>query len=165
VDYLIIEFPAGQSNFTSEMAKELVSLAEAGTIRVIDILILVKDADGSVEAMELSDLEDMGELQVLEAELAELLAEDDVLRTETGRRTPASGASRRRRTRDRTAHQWARVRTSCMSSSTRTNGRPNATSPFISSSAASEAEPPEELSLCNDVRPSPGRTRSTAVAT
>jgi hypothetical protein len=39
----------------------------------------VKDADGSVEAMELSDLEDLGELQVLEAELAELLAEDDVL--------------------------------------------------------------------------------------
>jgi hypothetical protein len=79
IDYLIIEFPSGQSNFTGEMAKQLVSLAEAGTIRVIDILILVKDADGSVEAMELSDLEDMGELQVLEAELAELLAEDDVL--------------------------------------------------------------------------------------
>ena len=40
-----------------------------------------------------------------------------------------------------------------------------AASPFISSSTASETEPPGELSLCNEVRPSPGRTRSTAVAT
>src|SRR4051812_44070749 len=61
------------------MAKELLALVDAGTIRVIDILILTKDADGSVEAMELADFEDLGELQVLEAELAELLAEEDVL--------------------------------------------------------------------------------------
>jgi hypothetical protein len=46
---------------------------------VIDILVLVKDDDGSVEALELSDLEELGELQVLEAELAELLAADDVI--------------------------------------------------------------------------------------
>ncbi len=79
VDYVIVEFPAGHSSFTGEMAKELVALVDAGTIRVIDVLILVKDADGSVEAMELSDIEELGELQVLETQLAELLAEDDVL--------------------------------------------------------------------------------------
>ncbi len=78
VDYVIVEFPAGASSFTGEMAKELLALVEAGTIRVIDVLILQKDKDGSVEAMELSDIEELGELQVLEAELAELLAEDDV---------------------------------------------------------------------------------------
>ena len=78
VDYLIIEFPAGKSNFTGEMAKELLALVEAGTIRVIDVLILVKDEDGSVEAIELSDIEELGELQALEAQLAELLAADDV---------------------------------------------------------------------------------------
>jgi hypothetical protein len=78
VDYVIVEFPAGASNFTGEMATELVTLSEAGTIRVIDVLVLVKADDGTVDAMELSDLEDLGELQTLEAELAELLAEDDV---------------------------------------------------------------------------------------
>ncbi len=46
---------------------------------MIDVLVLTKAADGSVEAMELSDIEELGELQKLEAELAELLAEDDVL--------------------------------------------------------------------------------------
>jgi hypothetical protein len=79
VDYVVVEFPAGQSSFTGEMAAELLSLVEAGTIRLIDVLILTKDDDGSVEAMELADLEDLGPLQVLETELAELLAEDDVM--------------------------------------------------------------------------------------
>jgi hypothetical protein len=78
VDYLVVEFPAGKSNFTGEMAKELLALADSGTIRVIDVLILTKNEDGSVEAMELSDIEELGELQAVEAQLAELLAADDV---------------------------------------------------------------------------------------
>jgi hypothetical protein len=78
VDYLVVEFPAGQSNFTGEMAAELLALVEGGIIRVIDVLILTKDEDGAVEAMELSDVGELGELQALEAELAELLAAEDV---------------------------------------------------------------------------------------
>src|SRR4051794_12516246 len=78
VDYVVVEFPAGQSSFTGDMAKELVALVDSGTIRVIDVLILTKDEDGSVEAMELSDVAELGELQQIEAELAELLAADDV---------------------------------------------------------------------------------------
>jgi len=79
VDYVIVEFPEGQQHFTGAMVDELVKLIEAGTIRLIDVLILTKDADGKVEAMELSDLPNLGALEVYEAELAELLAEDDVL--------------------------------------------------------------------------------------
>src|SRR5205085_12476122 len=78
VDNLVEEYPAGASSFTGEMAAELRALADSGTIRVIDVLILTKDADGTVEATELSDIGELGELQAIEAELAELLAEDDV---------------------------------------------------------------------------------------
>ena len=78
VDYLIVEFPAGASNFTGEMAKELLALVDAGTIRVIDVLILTKNEDGSVDAMELSDIEELGPLQAVEAQLASLLAAEDV---------------------------------------------------------------------------------------
>ena len=42
------------------------------------MLILTKGDDGSIEAMELSDVEELGALEALEAELAELLAEDDI---------------------------------------------------------------------------------------
>jgi hypothetical protein len=78
VDYLVVEFPAGKSNFTGEMAKELLALVDAGTIRVIDVLILQKNEDGTVDATELSDIEELGELEKLEAQLAELLAAEDV---------------------------------------------------------------------------------------
>lgn len=79
VDYMVVEFPAGASNFTGEMAAELISLVESGTIRVIDIVILQKSEDGQIEASELSDVGELGELQALEAQLAELLAEDDIV--------------------------------------------------------------------------------------
>src|SRR3954449_404554 len=78
VDYLVVEFPAGASNFTGEMAKELLALVDAGTIRVIDVLILTKNEDGTVDATELSDIEELGRLQAVEAQLAEFLAADDV---------------------------------------------------------------------------------------
>ncbi len=78
VDYLVVEFPAGASSFTGEMAAELVALVDSGTIRVIDVLIRTKDADGTVEATELSDIAELGDLQAIEAELAELLAAEDV---------------------------------------------------------------------------------------
>jgi hypothetical protein len=78
VDYLVVEFPAGETNFTGEIAAELLALVERDLIRVIDVLILAKAEDGSVEAMELSDVGELGELEALEAQLAELLAEEDV---------------------------------------------------------------------------------------
>jgi hypothetical protein len=78
VDYIVVEFPAGASNFTGEMAKELLALVDSGTVRVIDVLILTKNEDGSVDAMELSDIEELGPLQAVESQLAELLAADDV---------------------------------------------------------------------------------------
>jgi Family of unknown function (DUF6325) len=78
VDYIVVEFPAGESSFTGEMADELIALVEAGTIRLIDVLILTKNEDGTVDAMELSEIEQLGPLQTVEAQLAELLAEDDV---------------------------------------------------------------------------------------
>ena len=78
VDYVVVEFPTGASNFTGEMADELLKLVDSGIIRVIDVLILSKGEDGTVDAMELSDVPELGELRALEAQLAELLAAEDV---------------------------------------------------------------------------------------
>ncbi|RZU65529.1 hypothetical protein EV379_1863 [Microterricola gilva] len=78
VDYLVVEFPTGEANFTGEIVAELVKLVDAGTIRVIDMMILTKDDEGTIDAMELSDSGDLGDLLRIEADLAELLAADDV---------------------------------------------------------------------------------------
>jgi hypothetical protein len=78
VDYLIVEFPAGQQNFTGEGAAELLRLHDAGIIRLMDILILQKAEDGTVMAQELGDLGELGEFQQIEAQLVQTLAEEDV---------------------------------------------------------------------------------------
>jgi hypothetical protein len=78
VDYLIVEFPDGKQDFTGEGIRELVRLHEARTIRVMDILVLQTGDDGTVMAQELGDLEELGELQRIEAELVQTLAEEDV---------------------------------------------------------------------------------------
>ena len=80
VDYLVVEFPADQQNFTGEAAEELLRLHDAGLIRVMDLVLIAKGDDGTVMAQELGDLENMGEFARLETELAETLAEEDVLR-------------------------------------------------------------------------------------
>lgn len=78
VDYLVVEFPAGQSNFDGGMAKELAALVDRGQIRILDLLVLHKDDDGSIEAFEIDDLDEVDELRVLETQIAEILAEEDV---------------------------------------------------------------------------------------
>ena len=78
VDYLVVEFPPGHQNFTGEMAAELRRLVDSRTIRLLDLLILKKDVDGSFDAMEIDDLDLVDDLRALEGEIAEILAADDV---------------------------------------------------------------------------------------
>jgi len=78
VDWIVVEFPG--SRFKGEIAPALEDLVERGIVRVLDLLILRKDDDGTLEAFELSDLDEteMGSLRSYETELAMLLSEDDV---------------------------------------------------------------------------------------
>lgn len=78
VDYLVVEFPPDAQNFTGAMAEEIGRLVEAGIIRLLDLLILHKDENGDVEALEIDDLDPLDDLRVAETQLAEVLAEDDV---------------------------------------------------------------------------------------
>jgi hypothetical protein len=79
VDYLVVEFPAGASHFTGEMAKEIGKLVDAKLIRLLDLLILQKDEAGSIDAIEINDLEELDDLRVAETQLADLLAYEDVV--------------------------------------------------------------------------------------
>jgi hypothetical protein len=78
VDWIVVEFPG--SRFNGEIAPALADLVDRDLIRVLDLLVLKKDSDGTLEAYELADLDDteLGELRSHEAELAMLLSEEDV---------------------------------------------------------------------------------------
>ena len=78
VDWIVVEFPG--SRFSGQIAPALLDLVERDLVRVLDLLVLKKDADGTLEAFELSDLDEgeIGELRTYESELAMLLSEEDV---------------------------------------------------------------------------------------
>jgi hypothetical protein len=78
VDWIVVEFPG--SRFNGEIAPALRDLVDRDVVRVLDLLVLKKDSDGTLEAFELSDLDpsEIGELRGYESQLAMLLSEDDV---------------------------------------------------------------------------------------
>ena len=54
VDYAMIAFP--DNDFKGEIVPALKDLVDAGTIRLIDVAFLMKDANGEVSAFELTEL-------------------------------------------------------------------------------------------------------------
>jgi uncharacterized protein DUF6325 len=81
VDWLVVEFPADKANFSGEMARELKALVERELVRVLDLVFIRKNEDGSIDVDELSDVPEdaVGELLAHEAALAILLAEADIV--------------------------------------------------------------------------------------
>ena len=78
VDFVVVELASGHTNFSDEVAHELAALSRAGTIRILDLLVLHRDEKGAIEAFEIDDLEEVDELVLLEGEVAEILAAKDV---------------------------------------------------------------------------------------
>jgi hypothetical protein len=79
VEYLIVAFPGNR--FRGEIAPALANLVDAGTIRIMDIAFVGKDADGEVVALELTELDpDVQKgLERLGIEVSGLFNEDDLM--------------------------------------------------------------------------------------
>jgi uncharacterized membrane protein len=78
IDYLVVEFPG--SRMTGKGLPMLVELVEKGIIRILDLVFVKKDHDGSVRGMEIADLDGDGELDlsVFKGATSGLLGDDDI---------------------------------------------------------------------------------------
>jgi len=77
VDYLVVEFPG--SHMTGEGLPLLVDLVDRGIIRILDLVFVKKERDGSVIGLETSDLSpDSPALLVFEGATSGLMGEDDI---------------------------------------------------------------------------------------
>ena len=78
VGYLVVEFPGNK--MTGEGLPILVDLVDRGLIRVLDLIFVTKDDDGSVRAAELRDFDGDGttDLAVFEGASSGLLADEDI---------------------------------------------------------------------------------------
>ena len=76
IDLVVIEWPGRQPN--GEAAPIVVDLVERGIIRVLDLAFVTKAEDGSVTALEISDLgEQDQQLKVFEGASSGLLSDED----------------------------------------------------------------------------------------
>ena len=78
VDWIVVEFPG--SRFNGEIAPTLMDLVDRGIIRILDLLMIRKDEDGSFDAFEISDLDEgeIGGIRDYETQMANLLSQEDV---------------------------------------------------------------------------------------
>ena len=75
IDYLIVEFPGNK--MTGEGLPLLVDLVDRGIIRLLDLAFIRKDEDGTITALNLTDLGDGVNLQVFEGASSGLLGTED----------------------------------------------------------------------------------------
>jgi Family of unknown function (DUF6325) len=78
IDYLVVEFPG--SRMTGEGLPLLVDLVDRGIIRILDLVFVKKELDGSMKGMAITDLDHDGtlDLAVFEGASSGLLDEDDI---------------------------------------------------------------------------------------
>lgn len=78
ISYLIVEFPGNK--MTGGGLQALVDLTDRGLIRILDLVFVKRELDGTVEAIEITDLDHDGELDLVmfEGAASGLLDESDL---------------------------------------------------------------------------------------
>ena len=79
IDYLVLEFPGTQ--LTGEGLPMLVDLVDRGIIRILDLVFIKKELDGTISGLELNDLTADGtvdHLRIFEGASSGLVGTDDI---------------------------------------------------------------------------------------
>ncbi len=90
IDWILIEFSGPP---TGAAAPHLIDLVDRGLIRIIDLLVVNKDEDGTLTIMELADIDGDGELDlaVFQGVRSGVLGEDDVAEAASAMEPDTSG--------------------------------------------------------------------------
>jgi len=79
VELVVLHFEG--NHFKGEILPALQQLVDSDTVRIIDLLFAVKDADGSLSVAEMDEVQDaFGDLNPVVTELTKFLSDDDVER-------------------------------------------------------------------------------------
>lgn len=77
VDLVLLGFPGNQ--FTGDIAPALADLVSSGTVRILDLVFITKDADGNVAGVELDQLGDVAAgFDDVDGEVSGLLTDEDI---------------------------------------------------------------------------------------
>ncbi len=76
VEYVVLHFPGNR--FTGDVAPAIAELVRNGTIRVLDLVFVSKDADGGLTAYEIDSLDELAAFGEIEAEVGGLIGFEDI---------------------------------------------------------------------------------------
>ena len=78
IDYIVVEFPGSKMN--GEAFPHLVDLVDRGIVRILDLVFVTKELDGSVKGIAIADFDDDGELDlaVFEGATSGLISDEDI---------------------------------------------------------------------------------------
>jgi hypothetical protein len=76
VQYLVVVVPDQEALAT--VAPALAELVQSGKIRILDLVVLVRDREGAVTVLELEAVESMAALRHVEGEFGGMLSENDI---------------------------------------------------------------------------------------
>jgi len=76
VEYIIVGFPGNK--FNGQIIPELAKLVESGTIRILDLVLITKDADGNVAAVDFEDHDDVALFHALDGEVGGFISDEDI---------------------------------------------------------------------------------------
>ena len=91
VDWILVEFSGPP---TGAVAPHLIDLVDRGLIRILDLVVVHKDADGELAIMELTDIDGDGELDlaVFDGIRSGVLGEEDISEAATAMENDTSAA-------------------------------------------------------------------------
>jgi Family of unknown function (DUF6325) len=76
VEYIIVGFEGNR--FTGAIVPELVALVDAGLIRILDLIVIAKDDDGTIVAIEVDGQDHLAVFEVLDADVGGIIGEEDI---------------------------------------------------------------------------------------
>jgi Family of unknown function (DUF6325) len=76
VEYMIVRFPGNR--FTGEIAPELAKLVDQGTVRILDLIFVGKDAEGTVVTFEFDQRDELAGFAAIDGEVGGLISAEDV---------------------------------------------------------------------------------------
>ena len=76
VEYMVIDFPGNR--FTGDIAPAIADLVDRGVVRILDLVFVKKNEDGSVTSFEFDQLEEVEAFAAIDGDAEGLLSDSDV---------------------------------------------------------------------------------------
>jgi Family of unknown function (DUF6325) len=81
VEYIVVGFPGNK--FRGEIAPALAKLVDDGLIRILDLVFIGKDDDGTIVTFEIDEVEGSESFTIIDGDISGIIGQDDIAHAAT----------------------------------------------------------------------------------